>query len=79
MSDTFYTSMAHDAAYSNIAGNIAQTGLLQSAGKMDTKALAAADKKLSLEHAKNNLDQLIADAMLKKDKKEKLSGFDTFA
>lgn len=72
VSAAYYTSLAHNAAYSMIMNNMAMNSLVRNAGNIPfagMRSLAATENRLVMENMNNSLMYRIANTMLENQKK----------
>ena len=85
VSGAYYTSLAHNAAYSMIMNNMAMNSLVRNAGNIPfsgMRSLAAMENRLVMDNMNNSLMYRIANTMLENQrnaKKQKTSGLNLLA
>ena len=77
----YYTSMAHNAAYSMITNNMARMSLLNNCLNISFRGLAEAERNLEIQNLQNSLQYKIANMMLENLEQQKKQGkkINTFA
>lgn len=84
ISAAYYTSLAHNAAYSMIMNNMAMNSLVRNAGNIPFAgmgSLAATENRLVMDNMNNSLKYRIAETMLenKKEAQKKHKGLNLLA